>query len=95
MDFIEIVFDRPLPTNIDRDDVEDDLNEALRGLGEVTGAGTGLNRSNLDVDIDPAANRSTVLALVFGVLAKLEVGDAARVRPGDQETWIRPTEWKP
>ncbi|GAA2102809.1 hypothetical protein [Actinomadura alba] len=93
MDFIEIVFDRPLPTDVDRDDVEDDLNEALEGLGEVTGAGTGLGSSNLDVD--PGANRSEMLDLVFRVLADLGVGDAARVRPGDGEVWIRPSEWRP
>ncbi|MER6814053.1 hypothetical protein ABT299_32695 [Spirillospora sp. NPDC000708] len=95
MDFIELVIDRPLPEGVDRDDVEDDLNEALAGRGEVSGAGTGLGFSNLDVDVDPAADREEALGAVFEVLARLQVGDAVRIRPGDSVVWIRLSGWAP
>ncbi|HEU5030992.1 MAG TPA: hypothetical protein VFV01_39180 [Spirillospora sp.] len=93
MDFIELVIDRPLPEGVDRDDVEDDLNEALAGRGEVSGAGTGLGSSNLDIDVDPAADREEALGAVFEVLARLQVGDAVRIRPGDGVVWIRLSGW--
>jgi hypothetical protein len=86
MDFMEIRFDRPLP--VDRDDVEDELNEALAGVGEVSGAGSGAFGAHLDVDIDPAAARDGVVALVRGVLMGLGLSGLARIRPGDGTEWI-------
>jgi hypothetical protein len=91
MDFVEVVIDRPI--EVDRDDVEDELGIALGDMGSITGAGTGEDRSNLDIDIDPATDRSMALGVIFEVLGTL-VGDAARVRPGDGEEWLRPSEWK-
>ena len=38
MDFVEVIIDGPIL--VDRDDVEDALEMALGGIGEVTGAGT-------------------------------------------------------
>lgn len=91
MDFIEIVIDGPIP--VDRDDVEDALSDALDGIGEVTGAGTGGFGSNLDLEVDPGADRNEVLQRVFATLRGLDLGDSARVRPGDGEAWFRPSEW--
>ena len=92
MDFVEIVIDGPIP--VDRDDIEDGLNEMFEGTGGVVGAGTGLNMSHLDLEVDPSSDRSEVLNRVFSLLAALDVGEAVRVRPGDGTTWYRPGEWR-
>ncbi|MFI7507566.1 hypothetical protein ACIBSS_12145 [Micromonospora aurantiaca] len=90
-DFVELVIDGRI--DIDRDDLEDALNEALVGRGEVTGAGTSEYGSHLDVDVLVTADRRAVLDAVFGVLAALDLGDSVQVRPGDGQTWIRPGQW--
>ncbi|WP_091287150.1 hypothetical protein [Micromonospora haikouensis] len=92
MEFVEIVIDGPIL--VDRDDIEEGLNEALVGHGEVTGAGTSEAGSHLDVDIEPGSNRSLILERIFGVLETLSVGDSVRVRPGDGNDWVRPSEWR-
>lgn len=55
-----------------RDDIEDPLDEALRaaGIGEVTGGGGGMGKSNIDVEVTdlPAG-----LAMVRQVLRDLNV----------------------
>lgn len=91
MDFVEIWFDGPM--SVDRDDVEDALNSALQGIGEVTGGGTGESGSNLDVEVDEQFPRDLVMGRIFAVISDLEVGDSARVRPGDGDLWIRLSEW--
>lgn len=91
MDFVEIWLDGPIP--VDRDDVEDALDVALTGIGEVTGAGTGQGGSNLDVEVDEDVAKNVVLDRIFTVMRDLGVGDSARVRPGDGEVWIRLSEW--
>lgn len=92
MDFVEIWIDGPIP--VDRDDLEDALNEALAGIGEVVGAGTSAHGSNLDVEVNESSNRGLVLDEIFGVMNALAVGDSVRVRPGDGDLWIRPSEWE-
>ena len=87
---MEIVIDGPIP--VDRDDIEDALNES--GLGEVNGAGTGMGVAHLDFEVNPAAHRATVLTVVFDILDRLAVGDAVRVRAGDGDFWIRQSEWR-
>ncbi|WFF07896.1 hypothetical protein O7622_04780 [Micromonospora sp. WMMD1076] len=67
MDFAEPVIDGRI--DIDRNDLEDALNEALVGHGEVTGAGTGEHSSHLDVDVRVTADRRAVPDAVFGMLA--------------------------
>ncbi|MFD4598976.1 hypothetical protein ACFWPQ_13185 [Streptomyces sp. NPDC058464] len=91
VDFVEIWFDGPIP--VDRDDVEDALNEALDGMGEVTGAGTGESGSNLDVEVEESAEKDIVLSRIFTVMSELEIGDSVRIRPGDGDLWIRPSQW--
>lgn len=87
MDFMEIRFSGELP--VDRDDVEDALNEALAGIGEVSGAGSGVFGSHLDVDIDPvSAPSEEVMARVLAVLHGLGLAGLARIRPGDGTDWI-------
>ncbi|MEV0489522.1 hypothetical protein [Streptomyces atratus] len=83
---MEIRFDRALP--VDRDDVEDELNDALGGFGEVSGAGSGAFGAHLDVDIDPEAERDEAVDRVLGVLGRLGLAGLARIRPGDGTEWI-------
>ncbi|WP_212995359.1 hypothetical protein [Winogradskya consettensis] len=52
--FIEVIGRRPLPGDVDRDDVEDLLAEVLGADGEVTGAGTGSTGWHLDVELEPS-----------------------------------------
>ena len=91
MEFVEVVVDGAI--SVDRDDVEDALSEALDGIGEVTGAGTSGVRSNLDLEVDPDADRKETLDKIFGALVSLGLDDAVRVRPGDGLDWIRPSQW--
>lgn len=55
-----------------RDEIEDPLDDALReaGIGEVTGGGTGMGVSNIDVEVNDLA---AGLALVRRVLRALGV----------------------
>jgi hypothetical protein len=92
VDFVEIVIDGPI--QLDRDDVEEALTDALGGAGEVTGAGTSEIGSHLDLEIDPIAPRQEVLDAVFRTLIALGIGDSARVRPGDASEWTRPSDWR-
>ncbi|MFC9244466.1 Imm21 family immunity protein [Streptomyces sp. NPDC057136] len=85
-DFIEIRLTGALP--VDRDDIEDALNEALTGIGEVSGAGSGAFGAHLDVDIDPEAERDEAVDRVLGVLSRLGLAGMARIRPGDGSEWI-------
>jgi hypothetical protein len=92
MDFVEVLIDGAI--EVDRDDVEDALSDALDGVGEVTGAGTSDVGSNLDVEVEPSAERSEVLGRIFEAVEQLGLGDAVRVRPGDSDDWIRPSQWR-
>jgi hypothetical protein len=91
--FVEIRFDAPIP--VDRDDVEDEINDVLSGIGEVTGAGVGEFGAHLDVDLNEEHPEADVLGKIFGVMNELGISDAVRVRPGGREVWIRPSEWPP
>jgi len=48
---------------------------------------------NLDLEVDGSESKAVVLERVFGVIDELEVGDSARVRAGDGDVWIRPSQW--
>ena len=91
MDFVEVVIDGPI--DVDRDDIEDELESALGDRGAVTGAGTGRFGSNLDLEIEPGADRQEILESIVSVLERIGVGDSVRVRPGDGELWIRLSDW--
>ncbi|WP_034262553.1 hypothetical protein [Actinospica robiniae] len=93
MDFAEIIIDGPIP--VDRDDIEDGLNEVFEGVGEIIGAGTGMGISDLALEVEPdRVGRADALNRVFSVLGSFDVGDSVRVRPGDREVWYRLGEWK-
>jgi hypothetical protein len=70
--FLEIVLQSDDFTFGGRDELEDPLDEALRAaeLGEVTGGGTGMGISNIDVEV---TDLSAGLALIRGVLRGLGV----------------------
>jgi hypothetical protein len=55
--------------DLERDDVEDALNEALGPDGEVVGGGSGRSGSNLDLEI--SANPQRALAAVKAALVEL------------------------
>ena len=83
--FIEIVGESALldQLDLDRDDVEDAITDALGGDGEVTGAGTGMAPGfpgwNLDVEVkDAAANLATVRRLAKALI-RLGLG-SVRIR---------------
>ncbi|MEV6303093.1 hypothetical protein AB0M02_27010 [Actinoplanes sp. NPDC051861] len=60
--FIEVIGPQPLPDDVDRDDVEDLLVAALRGDGEVTGAGSGgSGRWHLDVELSTGIEESQIV----------------------------------
>ncbi|MFF3517564.1 hypothetical protein [Streptomyces sp. NPDC002573] len=79
--FVEIVL-TGLP--IDRDEAEDALEAALGPDGGVTGAGSGMGRCHLDVEIEAAA-LDPVLALdrLRAVLAELGVEACAMLNVSD------------
>ena len=53
-----------------RDELEDALNEALDGLGEVSGGGSGETGSNIDIEIfDEELTKSQIAALVRDALS--------------------------
>jgi hypothetical protein len=57
--FIEVVGDRALPEVLDRDDVEDLLADRLGDNGEVTGAGVGMGRWHLDIEVNATVESLT------------------------------------
>lgn len=73
-----------------RDDIEEALNASR--IGEVTGAGAGMGVAHLDFEVNPDTGRTHALTAVFNILELLAVGDSARVRPGDNERWMRLSE---
>jgi hypothetical protein len=70
--FLEVILQAADFTLHARDDVEDPLHDALTatGLGEVTGAGSGLGVSNIDLEVN---DLQAGLALVRRVLRGLNV----------------------
>jgi hypothetical protein len=70
--FLEIVLSSDDFTFGGRDEIEDPLNEALQAaaLGEVTGGGTGMGRSNIDVEV---RDLEAGLALIRSILSHLGV----------------------
>ena len=77
----------PVPLEVERDDVEDSLTEALAGMGEVTGAGWGDGRANLDVEFYEEVEDQQAEELVRSALRASGVR-AARVRI-DGGAWLQ------
>jgi hypothetical protein len=86
--FVEVIGDQPFPDAVDRDDVEDLLEQTLGGEGSVTGAGTGDGRWHLDVELDTDGRPPQLLvrrlaqALVHAGLGWV------RIRPEAEETGL-------
>ena len=76
--FLEIVLRSDEFTFDGRDEIEDPLDEALAdsSLGEVTGGGSGIEGSNIDVEV---SDLSRGLGLVKRVLRELNVGPSTVV----------------
>ncbi|MFF0764782.1 hypothetical protein ACFYWH_32900 [Streptomyces sp. NPDC003737] len=72
--FVEIVL-MGLP--IDRDEVEEALEAAFELEGEVTGAGSGMGRCHLDLEIVEGLTTTVALARLRAVLSDLGVADCA------------------
>lgn len=79
--FIFIYFFSKLE-NIDRDDVEDAINNILGEKGEVTGAGSGASGSNLDVQV--YGNPLDFMDAIKNVLRELEVPADTIVAIGEE-----------
>lgn len=78
--FVEIVF-AGLP--IDRDEVEEALDAAFGADGEVTGAGSGMGRCHLDLEVEENLDRGLARERVRSVLAGLGVLDDATLNVSD------------
>lgn len=80
--FLEIVLESADFTLDGRDEVEDPLHEALTaaGIGEVTGGGSGMGKSNIDVEV---SDLEAGLALVRRVLRDLKVAASTVIYAGE------------
>ncbi|MFC1406952.1 MULTISPECIES: hypothetical protein [Streptacidiphilus] len=72
--FVEIVF---VGLPIDRDEVEEVLEAAFELDGEVTGAGSGMGRCHLDLEIEEDSDPAAALDRLRAVLSELGVVDCA------------------
>ncbi|MFE0543101.1 hypothetical protein [Streptomyces sp. NPDC058891] len=72
--FVEIVL---VGLPIDRDEVEEALEAAFELDGEVTGAGSGMGRCHLDLEIVEGLTTTVALARLRAVLSDLGVADCA------------------
>ncbi|MER6075641.1 hypothetical protein ABT187_44130 [Streptomyces sp. NPDC001817] len=72
--FVEIVF-AGLPVN--RDEVEEALEAAFELDGEVTGAGSGMDRCHLDLEIAEGSHPAAALERLRAVLSELGVAYCA------------------
>ncbi|WP_406099745.1 hypothetical protein [Streptomyces sp. NBC_01013] len=74
--FVEIVF---VGLPIDRDEVEEALEAAFELDGQVTGAGSGMGRCHLDLEIAQGSDTTAALERLRVVLSELGVADCATV----------------
>jgi hypothetical protein len=73
-----IYFYERLPVGLD--ELEDALDEALEGVGDVTGSGTGASGSNLDLRIsDENVSKDQVLELIQTALRRFDLAHASRI----------------
>lgn len=70
--FFEIVL---VNLSLDRDEVEERLEEAFKTDGEITGAGTGMGQCHLDLEVVPGLDRDEVLERIREVLDGLEIDE--------------------
>ncbi|MFC8229286.1 hypothetical protein [Streptomyces sp. NPDC057287] len=72
--FVEIVF---VGLPIDRDEVEEALEAAFELDGEVTGAGSGMGRCHLDLEVAESLDAAVALERLKRVLSELGVAGCA------------------
>jgi hypothetical protein len=72
--FVEIVF---VGLPIDRDEVAEALEAVFELDGKVTGAGSGMGRCHLDLEIVEGSDTTAALERLRAVLSDLEVADCA------------------
>jgi hypothetical protein len=77
--FIELGLEGPLPNDLDRDDIEDELAADLGDDGEITGAGSALGRTwcHLDIELETHVDREDGLRRIAGTLRRLGVDHLA------------------
>lgn len=78
------------PSRLDtgRDVIEDAIDEALEGRGEVVGGGSGTSGSNIDIEIFEGEPRD-FLDVVRSVLQQLEVPNDTEIVIGDEQFPVR------
>ncbi|MGQ4485041.1 hypothetical protein LRE75_08540 [Streptomyces sp. 372A] len=72
--FVEIVF---VGLPIDRDEVEEAMEAVFELDGEVTGAGSGMGRCHLDLEIAEDSDPAAALDRLRAVLSELGVSEYA------------------
>ena len=72
---------------VDRDDVEDAIAACIDGVGEISGAGTGMFGSNLDLDLRDDVNVHVLVMAIMGSLDALGVS-RARLRFDGEKRWL-------
>ena len=69
--------------DVEKADIEDELESAFQGLGEVTGAGVGKTGCHVDLETNTELPPSEVFKLVEKALIAAGLTASARVRVGD------------
>ncbi|UQN06251.1 hypothetical protein [Deinococcus sp. QL22] len=76
--------------SIDREDIEDALEEALQAarMGEVTGAGAGMGKIIIDIEVD-GSRMDEAIELMRRTLQLLSLPEDTRIRgPGPEERHV-------
>jgi hypothetical protein len=79
------------PLNVEKFAVEDELETAFTGVGEVTGAGVGKTGSHLDLEVNDELSVEDVHSRITGVLLALGVTTPAKIVIGSQEFMYEPS----
>jgi hypothetical protein len=79
--------------DVEKAAIEDELESAFEGVGEVTGAGVGKTGCHVDVEIESDLPASEIYKLVEKALATAGLTASARVRiDGEVFTYQHPTQ---
>ncbi len=78
-----IYFEGELPGNICRDDIEDSLEFTFKDCGEITGAGSGIDGCNLDIEFDEnKVQPDKVLEIIKEVLQEFKLSISITINIG-------------
>jgi hypothetical protein len=80
--FMAVYFNSRLSTP--RDEIEDLIEQRLGGKGEVTGGGTGLGGSNIDIEVEDDVGAEEALRLVRAVLQEINTAKDTEITIEDQ-----------